>query len=45
MELDIGGYKIFEGIEFVFVVYVLYRDFEFWFEFEKFDFERYVVLF
>lgn len=44
-ELDIGGYKIPEGIELAFAVYALHRDPEFWPEPEKFDPERYVTLF
>lgn len=44
-EMDINGIKILKEIELMFFVFVIYRDFEFWEELEKFDLERWVIMY
>lgn len=43
--MDINGIKILKEIELMFFVFVIYRDFEFWEELEKFDLERCVIMY
>lgn len=43
--MDINGIKILKEIELMFFVFVIYRDFEFWEELEKFDLERWVIMY
>lgn len=38
---DLNGMYIFVGIEILFVLYVMYCDFDVWLDLEKFDFERF----
>lgn len=41
---ELGGYRILVGILINIGVFILYNSFKYWNEFEKFNFERFLIL-